>query len=278
MSPAGRDNPPWQVEGGQLLPDDTPKVSGSLGSLPNGTPLPGQKPVCIPGFKRCFGISWQKAAGDPNSKHRSKSIFRNESKTSVPRSSLGNKSFCQRSVNVTPRFLSGEVTSWQWSFSECSHSYLLQVNSSKLLHCWKGTLRASSKSQACGCSSSCDGLSPRDGQFLGMEVWCEACPLPGVWAEQLGTAGSLVPTSALHLWVPRRLWASVGGTRRFLGAGGLWLPHRQDHLQSPPHLTQAGVSHPAPAAQSSCCPLQNVSLSLAHRHMQCPQGRICPQP
>lgn len=52
-------------------------------------------------------------------------FFCNECKTSVPRSSLGNRSFCQTSVNITPRFLSSEVTSWLWSFSECSHGYLL---------------------------------------------------------------------------------------------------------------------------------------------------------
>lgn len=63
----------WKVA--NFSPGDSPKVSASLGSLPNGTPLPGRKPVCNPGFKRCFGVSWQKAAGDPNSKYRSKPIF-----------------------------------------------------------------------------------------------------------------------------------------------------------------------------------------------------------
>lgn len=152
--------------------------------------------------------------------------------------------------------------------SQSALSYLLQVNSSKLLHCWRGTLRASSKSQACGCSSSCDGPSPRDGQFLGMEERCAACPLPAVWAEQLGTAGSLVPTAALHLWVPRGLWASVGGTRRFLGAGGLWLPQRHDQLQSPPHLRLASLiqlqQHRAAAAHCRThrcpCPIDTCSV------------------
>lgn len=53
----------------------TPPISASLGSLPDRTLLPGPKPVRSPVFHSCFGISWQKAVGDPNSKYRSKSIF-----------------------------------------------------------------------------------------------------------------------------------------------------------------------------------------------------------
>lgn len=52
-------------------------------------------------------------------------FFCNECKISGPRSSLRNRTFCQRSVNITPRCLSGEVTSWLWSFSECAHGYSL---------------------------------------------------------------------------------------------------------------------------------------------------------
>lgn len=191
----------WKVA--NFSPGDSPKVSASLGSLPNGTPLPGRKPVCNPGFKRCFGVSWQKAAGDPNSKYRSKPIFFcNECKTSVPRSSLGNRSFCQRSVNITPKFLSSEVTSWLWSFLECSHGYLLEVNSSMLLRCWKATLRASGKSQAWGCSSSRDGPSPSQvmGSSFRRKAQREAHLPPAPWAEQLGRAGEPGPCLSPAPW------------------------------------------------------------------------------
>lgn len=104
-------------------------------------------------------------------------FFCNGCKTSVPRSSLGNRSFCQRSVNRTTRFLSSEVTSWLWSFSACSHGYLL-------LYRWKATLRASSTSQAWGGSSSRDGPPPSQvmgsssGQKHGVKPVCR--PLLGV--------------------------------------------------------------------------------------------------
>lgn len=73
----GTPHPGWVLlrKVANFAPDDSPKVSASLGSLPKGTPLPGRKSVSNPVYKRCFGISWQKASGDPNSKYRSKSIF-----------------------------------------------------------------------------------------------------------------------------------------------------------------------------------------------------------
>lgn len=100
-------------------------------------------------------------------------FFCNGCKTSVPRSSLGNRSFCQRNVNRTPRFLSSEVTSWLWSFSECSHGYLL-------LHHRKATLRASSTFQAWGSSSSGDGpsLSQVMGSSSGTKEWPKSCLPP----------------------------------------------------------------------------------------------------
>lgn len=65
-----------------------------------------------------------------------------------------------------------------------------------------------SPSQAMGSSS---GLKPSCCLFLGQSCW--------------GRLVSQVPVFPLHLWVPCRLWASVGGTRRLLRMGGLWFSH-----------------------------------------------------
>lgn len=64
-----------------------------------------------------------------------------------------------------------------------------------LLHCCKATLRASGKSQAWGCSSSCDGPSPSQvmGNSSRAKVRCEACLLPAPWAERLGKASEPGP-------------------------------------------------------------------------------------
>lgn len=76
LAPAGQRRP--------ASPLITPHISASLGSLPDRTLLPGPKPVCSPVFQSCFGISWQKAAGDPNSKYSSKSIFMRQMQNLCP--------------------------------------------------------------------------------------------------------------------------------------------------------------------------------------------------
>lgn len=48
-------------------------------------------------------------------------FFMRQMQNLCPTFIFGNRSFCQRSANRTPGFLSSEVTSWLWSFPEGTH-------------------------------------------------------------------------------------------------------------------------------------------------------------
>ena len=133
-----------------------------------------------------------------------------------------------------------------------------------LLHCWKATFRASSKFQAL------HGPPPSQvmGSFSGMEGHHVASLLTSPMAEQLGSQAPSLPFS---LRCYTGCGYLTGGTRRFYGNGGWWLPHRYDHQPSVLHLAQVPVSHPGHAAQSTSSPLRSTSLS--HR---CPGQELSP--
>lgn len=93
--------------------------------------------------------------------------------------------------------------------------------------CWKAVLRASGKSQAWGCSSSCDGPSPPQvtGSSSRTKGRREACLLPAPWPEQLGKAGEpRHPVSPAPLGATRAVAPLLVAQRGFLGLEGCGCP------------------------------------------------------